>query len=100
MNREEFEREIEEARKELVRLSPIYKDAEKILLEISAEITKWSNRKHNAELKLVNIKKVPAYECPVKRSMKKNTSFAQLMSAIANASSKDKEVILRKLQIV
>jgi len=99
MNQEAIEERIEEARSELIRLSPLYKEAVKNLKEVSKEVGYWSNAKYEAERKLIKVQKIAAYKGSCKRVMKvkKDPSVAELLASITSISSFDKEKLLTAL---
>lgn len=99
MERMALENKVEEARKELAKLSPICKEAEKELRKISKQIDYWANIKYETEKKLVKVQKIAATEQPAKRRMKvkKNPSFEELISNLGSITSFEKEKLIEAL---
>jgi len=99
VERETLEKKIVEARKELVRLSPLRKEAEEELHKVSKQIDYWVSMKYEAEKKLVKVQKIPAYTVPTKKTtkMKKNPTVVEILSSLGNISSFDKERLITAL---
>ena len=99
MEREEIESKIEEARSELLRLSPIYKEAVRNLNEVSKEVGYWSNVKYNLEKRLVKVQRIAAFQGPSKRKpkAKKEPTINELLADITSISSFDKKKLLDAL---
>jgi len=99
MEREIVEKKILEAQRELMRLSPLYKEVEKSLREVSKEIDHWANIKYEAEKKLVKVQRLSSIECSVKRTIKpkKNPTVTELLTSLSNISLLDKEKLLAAL---
>ena len=100
MERVELEKSIEEAKKELIRLSPIHKKVLAELSELDREITYWARKKYQTELKLVKVQKLPTYTTTFtkrKVKVKRDPTVADLLSQLKSISSFDKERLLDAL---
>ena len=101
MEREELEKRVEEAKKELIRLNPLCREATQKLKEVSDEITFWADTKYQAEMKLVKVEKVAPKEQVAKRSVKvkKEPTFAEILASFDSISSFDREKLAEALKI-
>ena len=102
MEKERFEKNVEEATKELLRLSPLHKKAQAELLELDKEITYWAKMKYNAKARLVKVQKVPACLTGLQKKkvkVKKDPTVVELLTKLKNVSSFDKERLLDALSL-
>ena len=100
MKRKELlESQIEEARDKLNELSPIYKVLDEERLEISRQITYWSNRKYDAQRKLIKVKIIPTSP-PRKSSTKgnKEPTVSQMIDSLAKISEFDRSRLLEVIK--
>jgi len=89
--------QINEARVELTRLSPLYKEVNNELKKLDTQITYWANKKHQLERKEIEVKKCPPYmyKKRVKKS-KKEPTINELIDAVT-LSGVDRERLLAAL---
>ena len=100
MKREKLEEEVRNARKELIRLSPLRKKAAQELEAVSKEIDFWAGMKYEAEKKLVDVQIITPKEQIAKRKVKikKEPTFVEIISSLNTISSFDRDRLIEALK--